>query len=63
MANYTLVGIDGNAYVVMGYVRRAMRAEGKSAEEIDAYIADAESSDYGHMLRVSMAMLDELNEA
>lgn len=34
---YNLVGIDGNAFSVMGYVRNAMRAEGFSREEIEAY--------------------------
>ena len=42
---YNLVGVDGNAFAVMGYVRNAMRAEGFSRKEIEDYSKDAMSSD------------------
>lgn len=58
---YNLVGIDGNAYSIMGYVRKAMKAEGKTAEEMKAYTDDATSGEYNHLLAVSMEMIDELN--
>ena len=58
---YNLVGVDGNAFAVMGYVRSAMRAEGFSREEIEAYTKDAMSSDYNHLLAVSCDMVDECN--
>ena len=59
---YTLVGIDGNAFAIMGYVRDAMRKEGCSLEEQKAYTEDAMSGDYSHLLRVSMNMIEKLNE-
>lgn len=59
---YSLVGIDGNAFSIMGYVRKAMRKEGKSSEEIEKYTEDAKSSDYNHLLVVSMEMVESLNE-
>lgn len=59
---FTLVGVDGNAYSVMGYVQRCMRICHKSKEEQDAYIKDAMSSDYNHLLVVSCEMIDKLNE-
>jgi hypothetical protein len=59
---YTLVGIDGNAFCVMAYVSRAMRECGKPQTEIDAYYRDAMSADYNHLLAVSVAMIDTLNE-
>lgn len=59
---YTLVGVDGNAYVVMGYVKGAMREVGMSQGEREAYVADATSDDYKHLLYVSMDMLDKCNE-
>ena len=58
---YDLVGVDGNAFCVMGYVARAMRAEGFSREEIKAYQDDAMSSDYSHLISVSVDMVDECN--
>ncbi len=59
---YTLVGIDGNAFAIMGYVRDAMRKEGCSLEEQKAYTEDAMSGDYSHLLYVSMNMIEKLNE-
>ena len=59
---FTLVGVDGNAFSVMGYVKRCMRECGCSAEEQKAYTTDAMSNDYNHLLCVSMNMLDKLNE-
>lgn len=62
MKAYTLVGVDGNAYAIMGYVRIAMRRTGMSREDIDAYTKDATSSDYYHLLVVSCEMIDKVNE-
>lgn len=63
MANkYDLVGVDGNAFSVMGYVRRAMRESGFSREEIEGYIKDATSGDYNNLLCVSVDMIDKCNE-
>ena len=39
---YTLVGVNGNAFAIMGYVVRAMKLEHKSKDEIDAYIRKCE---------------------
>ena len=41
---YSLIGIDRNAFAIMGYVQRAMRHEKFTKEEIDAYIKKATSS-------------------
>ena len=59
---YTLVGVDSNAYAVMGYVKRAMREVGMNQDEREAYVVDATSDDYKHLLCVSMDMLDKCNE-
>lgn len=59
---YCLVGVDGNAYAVMGYVRKAMKESGFSEQEIKAYLYDAMSSDYNHLLAVSVEMVDKCNE-
>lgn len=60
---YTLIGIDGNALIVMGYVRRAMRNEKFPAAEIESYTKDANSGDYSHLLYVSSRMIEKCNEA
>lgn len=62
MKAYTLVGIDGNAYNIMGYVRDAMHDAKMTNDDIDAYIKDATSSDYNHLLAVSCEMIDRVNE-
>ena len=58
---YTLVGVDGNAYAVMGYVRRAMQNEGFSKKEQDDYTAAATSGNYDNLLVTSLEMIDECN--
>jgi len=62
MEKYSLVGIDGNAFSVMGYVVNCMKKEKKSKEQIDEYLKEAKSSDYDNLLCVSMDMVEELNE-
>lgn len=59
---YSLVGVDGNAYAIMGYVSKCMRKEGYHQTRIDKYSKDAMSGDYDHLLKVSIEMIDELNK-
>lgn len=59
---YSLVGVDGNAFSVMGFVTKAMKREGCSKEEIEKYRKEAMSSDYNNLLAVSVDMVDNLNE-
>ena len=47
-----LVGVDGNAYVLMGHWQHAARKAKRTKEEIDAVLKDAMSSDYNHLLCV-----------
>ena len=62
MKAYTLVGVDGNAFAIMGYVRSAMKSAKMTSQDIDAYTKDATSSDYNHLLVVSCEMIDKVNE-
>lgn len=62
MKAYTLVGVDGNAFSIMGYVRSAMKRAKMTSQDIDAYTKDATSSDYNHFLVVSCEMIDKVNE-
>ena len=58
---YSLVGVDGNAFAVMGYVTRCMRECKCTREEIDEYRDNAMSGDYNNLLCVSMNMINRLN--
>lgn len=49
-----LVGEDGNAFAILGRVRRAMKDAGLTAEQFDEYHAEATSGDYDHLLWTTM---------
>ena len=59
---YSLIGIDGNAYSIMGYVVRAMDNEDKTEAEVDKFLAEAKSGDYENLVCVALAMINTLNE-
>ena len=59
---YSLVGIDGNAFAIMGYVVNSMKECGFSKIEMDEYTQRAMSSDYNNLLCESMNMIDECNK-
>ena len=45
-----LVGLDGNAFVIMGTWRSNALRQGWSQEEVRAVIDEAQSGDYDHLL-------------
>lgn len=45
-----LVGLDGNAFSLMGAFKRQARIEKWTTEEIDAVAAECMSGDYNHLL-------------
>jgi len=47
-----LVGIDGNAYSIMGHYRKAAQKQGVPKDKIDAVLNDAMSDDYNHLLGI-----------
>ena len=49
-----LVGVDGNAYAIMGVFSRQARREGWTQEEIDQVLEEAQSGDYNHLLATIM---------
>lgn len=61
MAKYDLVGVDGNAFAIMAYVKRAMEREKMSAIEIRNYLEESKRGDYNHLILVSLKMIDKLN--
>ena len=46
-----LVGLDGNAFVLMGAFSQAAKRQGWTKEEIDKVLTECVSSDYKHLLR------------
>lgn len=53
-----LTGQDGNAFAIMGAVRKALRRAGISKEEQDAFTAEATSGDYDDLLQTAMRWVD-----
>jgi hypothetical protein len=49
-----LVGLDGNAFSLMGAFRKAARQQGWNNEEIVAVTNECMSGDYDHLLRTLM---------
>jgi hypothetical protein len=56
-----LVGEDGNAFAIMGRVKRALQRAGHS-ELAEQYIKDATSGDYNHLLAVTMEYVEEAGD-
>lgn len=53
-----LVGEDGNAFVVIGKVQHEMQRAGVPKVEIDAFLEEATSGDYDHLLRTVMRTVE-----
>lgn len=49
-----LIGRDGNAYGILGAVKKALSRAGVSAAEQSEYFDEATSGDYDHLLGVTM---------
>ena len=53
-----LVGENGNAFAIMGRVKKALQRAGADKEYVDQYMKDSMSGDYDHLLRVAMKYVD-----
>ena len=53
-----LVGLDGNALVLMGAFSRQARKEGWAKDEIEAVMTECKRGDYDNLLRTLMAHCD-----
>lgn len=58
---YSLIGVDGNAYSVMGYVCNALNEVGLG-DLTKTYMSEATSGNYDNLLVVSMKYIDEINK-
>ncbi len=61
MARYDLVGVDGNAFSVMGYTSRALKETGHR-DLVNQMQTEAMSGDYNNLLCVCMKYIDIANE-
>lgn len=59
---YSLVGVDGNAYSIMGYTMDAMKKTGFTKEEIDQMLEQAKSGDYYNLIAVCDDYIRMVNE-
>ena len=57
---YSLVGVDGNAFAIMGYTARALRRSGHP-DMVQCMYERAESGDYDNLIRVCMKYIDIAN--
>ena len=46
----TLVGLDGNAFVLLGAFQHQAELEGWSEDETDKVVGEATSGDYNHLV-------------
>lgn len=53
-----LIGLDGNAFAILGRCLEAMRKAGLNKEERDSFRKEATSGDYNHLLTTCMEWLD-----
>lgn len=60
--NLKLVGLDGNAFSIMGAFQRQARKENWDKQEIDAVLNEARSGDYDHLLCTIMDHCEDPSE-
>lgn len=61
MSRFSLVGVDGNAFSVMGYTAKALKRSGHS-NLVDQMHKEATSGDYDNLLMVCQKYIDIANE-
>ena len=49
-----LTGRDGNAFSIMGRVKKALKHAGADKEYVDKYLKESTVGDYSYLLAVSM---------
>lgn len=62
MCKYTLVGVDGNAYAIMGYTAKALRNENLS-DKINEMQDKAMSGNYYNLIATCNNYIELANEA
>ncbi len=57
---YSLVGVNGNAFAIMGYTKRALMESGHK-DLIEKMMGEAMSGDYMNLIRVCDGYIDIAN--
>ena len=57
---YTLVGVDGNAFAIMGYTTRALKQTGHG-DLVSKMREEATAGDYNNLICVCMRYVDVAN--
>ena len=58
---YSLVGVNGNAYSIMGYTKQALESEGLQ-DLVDEMIEKATAGTYYHLIAVCDEYINRANE-
>ena len=53
-----LIGTDGNAFYILGKVKKALQKEGADKEYLDYFLKKAQSGDYDHLLQTCMEYVE-----
>jgi hypothetical protein len=53
-----MVGEDGNAFAILGRVQRALRKANVPDADVKAFMAEATSGDYDHLLQTVMLTVE-----
>lgn len=53
--NLKLIGLDGNAFILIGAFQRQAKKEGWTEEEIKGVIDECKQGDYNHLLNTLMS--------
>lgn len=56
--NLNLVGIDSNAFIIMGAFSKQAKKEGWTKEEIDEVMKEAKGGDYDHLLQTFIGVCE-----
>ena len=62
MKGYSLIGVDGNAYSIMGYTAAAMKQCKFPKADIDKMYEEATSGDYNNLICVCDNWVQKCNE-
>lgn len=53
-----LTGTDGNAFAIMGLMRRSLKGAGWNSGQIDQFLQECMSGDYDHLLATCLKYAD-----
>lgn len=61
--NLNLIGVNGNAFMIMGVFQRQAKRESWSQEEINTVLTEVKSGDYNHLLATIENHCEPKNES